>query len=79
MPKSLAANASLADNSALIPSLAKLWPHREHESNAIMNLLCSIGLHRWRRLDLRELYPGKDIGYCFWCSKIRIDGVIYEP
>jgi hypothetical protein len=34
-------------DSQLLASLAKLWPHREHESNAIKNLFCSVGLHRW--------------------------------
>jgi len=79
MHEPLPANASLGNDTALIPSLAKLWPHREHESNAIKNLSCRIGLHRWRQLDLGELYPGKEIRYCFWCAKIRVDGAIYEP
>jgi hypothetical protein len=35
-------------------------------------------LHGWRRLDLSELAPGKDVQYCFWCSKVRIDGVIHD-
>jgi hypothetical protein len=64
---------------ALAASLAKLWPHREHESNAVKALLCRCGLHRWRTLDLSELVPGRDVRYCFWCSKVRIDGTIYEP
>jgi hypothetical protein len=63
----------------LASSLAKLWPHREHESNSIKNLSCSIGLHRWRQLDLSELYPQKEVQFCFWCSKIKVDGVIYSP
>jgi hypothetical protein len=62
-----------------LASLAKLWPHREHESNAIKNLFCSAGLHRWRQLDLSELYPGKEVRYCFWCPKIKVDGIIYHP
>jgi hypothetical protein len=65
-------------DSELVASLAKLWPHREHESNSIKNLFCSVGLHLWRQLDLSELHPGKEIRYCFWCSKISIDGVIYD-
>ena len=66
-------------NPALNASLAKLWPHREHESNALKNLLCSAGLHRWRQLDLSELYPGKEVRFCFWCSKIKVDGIVYQP
>jgi hypothetical protein len=63
---------------ALAASLAKLWPHREHESNAVRALLCRCALHGWRKLDLRELAPDKDVQYCFWCSKLRIDGVIHD-
>ena len=63
----------------LIASLSKLWPHREHESNAIKNLLCHIGLHRWRQLDLSELHPNRDVHFCFWCSKIKVDDVIHQP
>ncbi len=58
--------------------VAKLWPHREHESNTLMSLLCHVGLHRWRRLDLATLIPDKDVLYCFGCSKVKIDGVTYD-
>jgi hypothetical protein len=64
---------------ALVASLAKLWPHREHESSAVKNLCCCVGLHRWKQLDLSELYPGKEVRYCFWCAKIRVDGVVFTP
>jgi hypothetical protein len=57
---------------------AKLWPHREHESNALMSLFCRVGLHHWLRLSLASLIPDKDILHCFWCSKVKIDGVIYD-
>jgi len=59
--------------------VAKLWPHREHESNSVLGLLCRLGMHRWRRLDLATLVPGKQIHHCFWCSKVKIDGVLYDP
>lgn len=58
-------------------SMAKLWPHREHESNCLKSLCCSLGLHRWRQLNLDELVPGREVRYCFWCSKVRIDGLIH--
>jgi len=58
--------------------VAKLWPNREHEANSTLGLLCRVGLHRWRRLDLAELVPDKDIVHCFWCSKVRIDGIVYD-
>ena len=73
------ANVPCPADAALIASLAKLWTHREHESNAIKNLCFTVGMHRWRALDLSQLHPGKDVRYCFWCSKIEVDGVIYEP
>jgi hypothetical protein len=75
-------SSSLAPSPAspeLIASLARLWPHREHESNAVKNFCCRSGLHRWRQLDLSELYPGKDVRFCFWCSNIEVNGLIYEP
>ncbi len=57
---------------------AKLWPHREHEASIVAGLLCRVGLHWWRRLDLSELIPGKDIAHCFWCSKVKVDGIVYD-
>jgi hypothetical protein len=68
-----------ASDAALATSLAKLWPNREHESNALRSLCCRLPFHRWRQLELRELVPGRQIHYCFWCSKVRIDGAIYDP
>ena len=57
---------------------ARLWPNREHEASAALGLLCRLGRHRWRRLDLVELVPGKSIAHCFWCSKVKVDGVVYD-
>jgi hypothetical protein len=68
---------SLPDSEIAV-RLAKLWPHREHEANGVLALLCRIGLHRWRRLDVATLVPEKDIRYCFRCSKVKVDGVVYE-
>lgn len=68
-------NGSDADVAARV---AKLWPHRQHESNAFKAFFCAFGAHRWRSLHLAELYPGKTIHHCFWCSIVRIDGVIYK-
>lgn len=64
---------------ALAASLGKLWPHREHESSAMKNLFCRVGLHRWRQLDVQQLAVREQVDFCFWCSKIRIDGILYEP
>ena len=65
-------------DSELAHRVAKLWPHREHEANPALSLLCRIGLHHWRRLDLTTLFPNKDIAHCFHCSRIKIDGVTYD-
>ena len=58
-------------------SLAKLWPHRWHESNCLLNILCYFGLHRWRKLDLSTFVPEREVRFCFWCEKVKLDGVIY--
>jgi hypothetical protein len=65
-------------DSELAIRVAMLWPHREHESNSVLGLLCRVGLHRWRRLDLATLVPDKDILHCFWCSKVKVDGTVYN-
>lgn len=57
---------------------ARLWPNREHEASSVLGLLCRVGLHRWRRLDLAALAPDKEIVHCFWCSKVKVDGVVYD-
>lgn len=66
-------------DSELASRVAKLWPHREHEASSVLGLLCRVGVHRWRRLDLATLVPQKDILFCFWCSKIKVDGILYDP
>ena len=63
---------------AIAVRAAKLWPNREHESSAALGLLCRLGIHRWRQLDLTELMPNKRIVHCFWCSKVKVDGVVYD-
>ncbi len=63
----------------LVTSLARLWPNREHEAPAVAGWLCRVGMHCWRKLDLAELAPHKDVRFCFWCSKIEIDGTIHTP
>lgn len=49
-----------------------------HESNYLKNLCCRVGLHPWARLDLSVLAVEKDVKFCRGCSKIEIDGVIYD-
>lgn len=65
-------------DAALAASLGRLWQHREHESNALKQLFCQCGLHRWRQLDLSKLPVNNDVRYCFWCSKLKIDGIVHE-
>lgn len=72
------AESNLPD-SELAAQVARLWPHRQHESNAFAGLLCRAGLHRWRRLELSTLVHDRDIVHCFWCAKVRIDGTTYDP
>jgi hypothetical protein len=69
---------STASDSELAARVAKLWPHREHEASSVLGLLCRAGLHRWRRLDLVILIPNREVLHCFWCSKVKIDGVIHD-
>ena len=57
---------------------AKLWPNREHESSAVLGLFCRLGIHRWRQLNLGDLMPKKKIAHCFWCSKVKVDGIVYD-
>lgn len=68
-----------SSDAELAVSLARLWPNREHEASAVAGLLCRVGIHYWRRLDLTDLVPDRNIRFCFWCSRIEIDGVIYTP
>jgi hypothetical protein len=75
MPKTGVENAA---DAVLARELAKLWPHREHESNSMKALCCACGVHRWRKLYLDELLPGREVRYCFWCSRVRVDGVSYS-
>jgi hypothetical protein len=58
-------------------ALAQLWPHRWHESNCLLNILCSFGMHRWMKLDLSAFVPSREVRFCFWCEKVKLDGVVY--
>ncbi len=67
-------------DAAVAKSMAKLWPNRLHESSAFKNLPCHFGWRRWAQLDVEKLLPEKkEVRFCRWCSKVRIDGVIYDP
>lgn len=68
----------LPSDTALAQSLAKLWPHRLRESSWLKNLFCALHLHRWAQLDLSDHAPGRDVWFCRWCDRIRIDGVIFD-
>jgi hypothetical protein len=68
-----------SSDAELASSLARLWPHREHESSAVTGLLCRVGIHYWRQLDLADIAPNRNVRFCFWCSDIKIDGVIHTP
>jgi hypothetical protein len=65
MPSIMASADSLTD-SELAAEVARLWPHRECEANIMLGQFCRVGL------------PGKDIYFCFWCKKVKIDGVVHD-
>ncbi|HLW97589.1 MAG TPA: hypothetical protein VKR82_03005 [Candidatus Acidoferrales bacterium] len=50
-------------------SLERLWPNREHESNWLKNLACTVGLHRWHDVKLDS---GTVARYCRWCSTVKV-------
>jgi len=58
--------------------MAKLWPNRQHEASGVFGLLCRIGVHRWRTLPLTSLVPERKIRHCFWCTKVEVEGVVYD-
>jgi hypothetical protein len=70
--------ASPSSDAALASSLATLWPHRWHESNWLQNVFCHAGLHNWKKLYLDELLPEREVKFCYWCPKVKLDGTIYD-
>ena len=71
-------NTENISDSELAMRAAKLWPNREHEASSLLGLLCRCGVHRWRRLNLTAIMPDKEVLLCFWCSKVKVDGVVYD-
>jgi hypothetical protein len=72
------ASATVSTDAELAASLATLWPHRWHESNWLKNAFCHFGCHCWKQLYLDELLPKREVRFCYWCSKVKLDGVIYD-
>lgn len=62
----------------LAKMLAKLWPHRSHESNCLKASFCAMHLQRWSSLTLDDLAPLKQVRFCRWCSSVEVDGLVYE-
>ena len=54
-----------SSDAELVASLARLWPNREHKAIAVAGLLCRVGIHYWRLLDLAELAPNRDYSLLF--------------
>ena len=52
-------------------SLVNLYPHRTHESNWLMSLLCKLGLHGWYRLE----QSGENAALYRWCPKVKVNGI----
>ena len=59
-------------DSELAGRIAKLWPHREHESNSVLGLLCRIDLHSWRRLDLASLVLTRTFSIASGAQKLKL-------
>ena len=57
--------------------IAKLSPHRTHESNWFKGLLCNFGLDRWYRLNLGAASGESEVRLCRWCPKVKVRGVVY--
>jgi hypothetical protein len=68
---------SAESDAELARSLAKLWPHRMHESSVWKNLVCWFGVHRWAQLDLSHQAPGREVWFCRWCDRVRIEGKLF--
>jgi hypothetical protein len=67
-------------DAAVAKSLARLWPNRMHESSFLKNFFCHVGLHRWAQPSLHQHVPSQEtVRFCRWCSKIKVNEVIYEP
>jgi len=54
----------------------KLSPHRAHESNWIMSLLCWCGWHHWYRLNVGDRLAPSEIHFCRWCPKVEVNGAV---
>jgi hypothetical protein len=35
-------------------------------------------LHNWKKLYLDELLPEREVKFCYWCPKVKLDGTIYD-
>lgn len=64
--------------SMAVASLARLWPHRVHESNWLTNLLCRLGVHHWHRLALDASFPVPEANFCRRCDAVVLAGVRSE-
>ena len=58
--------------------IARLWPNRQHESNWLKNFLCRLGLHRWSQLGRASVLPGREVKFCRWCTRVKVDGVEFS-
>lgn len=61
----------------LAHSLAELWPRRWHESNCLLNILGYFGFHRWMKVDLSAFASEREVRFCFWCEKVKLEEAIY--
>ena len=72
-----AALRTASSEAELAASLATLWPHRWHESNWLKNAFCHCGLHDWKQLHLDDLLPSREVRFCYWCEKVKLERAVY--
>jgi hypothetical protein len=76
--QSTQANSLWAGEPSEIAALvAKLSPHRKHESSWFKDVSCRLGIHGWYQLNLNVSFPVRKISLCRHCPRVRLNGVGY--
>lgn len=66
------------EEAQLARSLQRMWPHREHESGVLRQIMCFLGLHLWLQPDYTAFTRRNSVRFCLWCSSVEINGHIYH-
>jgi len=59
-----------SDGKPIAENVARLSPHRTHESSWLKSVLCGFGMHRWYRTEFGSI-PPQTITFCLWCTKAK--------